>query len=220
MKNIKIKSKEEYETLSNKKNQKKICILFNYLIKKFPLIIIFINTFLLLFIMIEINDNKKIIKELIILKDYLTKNKNYKILKHQIDEQIEELKNEKLNKNEKLDIDMIGLVYPEINFDKIKYDLMNYKYVSSMIEFLKQLEIKLIFLEREINATKINAFYTARTQLLKERDIEYHDSNITELHNIVSWLIIHRSTQLKGIVTDKYLACKYAKMKLGIDLCP
>ena len=115
---------------------------------------------------------------------------------------------------------MIGLVYPEINFDKIKYDLMNYKYVSSMIEFLKQLEIKLIFLEREINATKINAFYTARTQLLKERDIEYHDSNITELHNIVSWLIIHRSTQLKGIVTDKYLACKYAKMKLGIDLCP
>ena len=60
---------------------------------------------------------------------------------------------------------MIGLVYPEINFDKIKYDLMNYKYVSNMIEFLKQLEIKLIFLEREINATKINAFYTARTQL-------------------------------------------------------
>ncbi len=218
--NKKDKSKEEYETLSNKKNQKKICIIFNYLIKNFPLIIIFINIFLLLFIFIEINNNKKIIKELIILKDYLTKNKNYKILKHQIDEQIEELKNEKLNKNEKLDKDMIGLVYPEINFDKIKYDLMNYKYVSSMIEFLKQLEIKLIFLEREINATKINAFYTARTQLLKERNIEYHDSNITELHNIVSWLIIHRSTQLKGIVSDKYLACKYAKMKLGIDLCP
>lgn len=76
--NKKDKSKEEYETLSNKKNQKKICIIFNYLIKNFPLIIIFINTFLLLFIFIEINNNKKIIKELIILKDYLTKNKNYK----------------------------------------------------------------------------------------------------------------------------------------------
>ena len=56
--------------------------------------------------------------------------------------------------------------------------------------------------------------------LLKERNIEYDDSDINELHNIVSWLIIHRSTQLKGIVSDKYLACKYAKIKLGIDLCP
>ena len=115
---------------------------------------------------------------------------------------------------------MIGLVYPEINFDKIKYDLMNDNFLSTIIEFLKQLEIKLIFLEKEINATKINAFYTARTLLLKQRKIEYDDSNITELHQIVSWLIIHRSTQLKGIVSDKYLACKYAQMKLGIDLCP
>jgi hypothetical protein len=82
------------------------------------------------------------------------------------------------------------------------------------------LEIKLIYLEKEINATKINAFYTARTLLLKKRNIKYDDANITELHSIVSWLVIHRSTQLKGIVSDKYLACRYSKMKLGIDLCP
>lgn len=219
MKKIKIKNKEEYETLSNKNDQKKPCITFNYLINKSLLIIIFINIFLLLYIIIEINNNKKIIKELINFKNNSIQNKKNKILKPQIDEQIEELKNQILNNKEKLDKDMIGLVYPEINFDKIKYDLINNKYMSSIIEFLKQLEIKLIFLEREINATKINAFYTARTQLLKERNIEYHDSNITELHNIVSWLIIHRSTQLKGIVSDKYLACKYTKMKLGINLC-
>ena len=219
MKNIKIKNKEEYETLSNKNHQNKICITFNDFINKIPLIIIFINIFLLLYIIIEINNNKKIIKELINFQNNLTKNKNYKNLKFQIDEQIEELKNKILNNNDKLDKDMIGLVYPEIDFDKIKYDLLNNKYISSIIEFLKQLEIKLIFLEREINATKINAFYTARTQLLKERNIEYQDSNIKELHNIVSWLIIHRSTQLKGIVSDKYLACKYAQMKIGSNLC-
>ena len=56
--------------------------------------------------------------------------------------------------------------------------------------------------------------------LIKERNITYDEANITELHNIVSWLVIHRSTQLKGIVSDKYLACIYTKMKLGIDLCP
>ena len=55
---------------------------------------------------------------------------------------------------------------------------------------------------------------------MKKRKIDYDDSNITELHNIVSWLVIHRSTQLKGIVSDKYLACRYAQMKLGINLCP
>ena len=37
---------------------------------------------------------------------------------------------------------------------------------------------------------------------------------------MISWLVIHKSTQLKGIASDKYLACKYAEMKLGENLCP
>ena len=114
---------------------------------------------------------------------------------------------------------MIGLKYPKIKFDNIKSKIINNEFKYSLLQFLKELEIKLIYLEKEINATKINAFYTARTLLLKKRNITYDDSNIKELHNIVSWLIIHRSTQLKGIVSDKYLACKYTKMKLGSDLC-
>lgn len=48
----------------------------------------------------------------------------------------------------------------------------------------------------------------------------YDDENITEYHDIINWEIIHKSTQLKGIASDKYLSCKYVKMKLGKDLCP
>jgi hypothetical protein len=55
---------------------------------------------------------------------------------------------------------------------------------------------------------------------LEKKGIEYDDSNITELHNIISWLVIHKSTQLKGIASDKYLVCEYVKMKLGKNLCP
>ena len=55
---------------------------------------------------------------------------------------------------------------------------------------------------------------------LKNYNITYDDSRITEYHDIINWLIIHKSTQMKGIAADKYLACKYAKMKLGKNLCP
>ena len=50
-------------------------------------------------------------------------------------------------------------------------------------------------------------------------NVSYDDSKINELHNIINWLVIHKSTQLKGIASDKYLSCKYVKMKLGKDLC-
>jgi len=66
----------------------------------------------------------------------------------------------------------------------------------------------------------LHAFYTARTLYLKKIGVEYDDTNITELHNIISWLVIHKSTQLKGIASDKYLACKYVTIKLGKNLCP
>ena len=114
---------------------------------------------------------------------------------------------------------MIGLKYPMISFDQIKIGLIQKNLTLPLIEFLSQLEIKLFYLEKEINVTKLASFYNIRTSFLKTRNIGYDDSNITELHNIISWLVIHKSTQLKGIASDKYLACKYVKLKLGINLC-
>ena len=80
--------------------------------------------------------------------------------------------------------------------------------------------LKLIFLEKEINVTKLVSFYTMRKIYLRNNNITYDDSKITEYNDIINWLIIHKSTQLKGIAADKYLACKYTKMKLGKNLCP
>jgi hypothetical protein len=182
-------------------------------------IYIVINSIILLYLATENILNKKEIKKLVEYSEILKKNIN--LNKDDILAKGEYTKFIKGNfTNKAIDKDMIGLKYPEIMFDHIKENIVNNKFKSSIIQFLTELEIKLIFLEKEINATKINAFYTARTLLLKKRKIDYDDSNITELHNIVSWLVIHRSTQLKGIVSDKYLACRYAQMKLGINLCP
>ena len=124
------------------------------------------------------------------------------------------------NQHYKIDRDMIGLKYPEILYDKIKDDLQNGDIYSSFYDFLSQLEEKLIFLEKEINVTKLNAFYTSRTIYLQKYKVPYDDSQIKEFHNIISWLVIHKSTQLKGIASDKYLGCKYAEMKIGKNLCP
>lgn len=117
------------------------------------------------------------------------------------------------------DKDMIGLKYPMILYDQLKIGLIQKNITFTLIEFLRQLEIKLFYLEKEINVTKLNTFYNIRDLYLKKRNIKYDDSNIKELHNIISWLVIHKSTQLKGIASDKYLACKYVKLKLGINLC-
>jgi hypothetical protein len=114
---------------------------------------------------------------------------------------------------------MIGLKYPEILYDKLKQDIANGLIPSSLIDFLTQLQIKLIYLEKEINVTKLNTFYTSRTIYLKKKNIDYNDSDIRVFHTIMSWLVIHKSTQLKGIASDKYLGCKYAKMKIGKNLC-
>ena len=54
---------------------------------------------------------------------------------------------------------------------------------------------------------------------MKDKNTDYNDSDIREFHIIMSWLVIHKSTQLKGIASDKYLGCKYAKMKFGKNLC-
>ena len=113
------------------------------------------------------------------------------------------------------DKEMIGLYYPDIDYDKIKDKLKNINIIDSLVDLINQLEIKLIYLEKEINITKIISFYNSRKYYLREHKIKYNEKNITQLHEIVNWLIIHQSNQLEGIASDKYLACKYVKIKLG-----
>ena len=134
-----------------------------------------------------------------------------------------ELSSSRLNyKKEDLivDEDMVGLKYPKIQFEEIKTNFLKGKIMTSIIDFFIQLETKLIYLEKEINGTKLNSFYTTRMLYLKSRNVKYDDANIKEYHDIINWISIHKSTQLKGIASDKYLACKYVKIKLGKDLCP
>ena len=134
-----------------------------------------------------------------------------------------ELSSSRLNyKKEDLivDEDMVGLKYPKIQFEEIKDNFLKGKIMTSIIDFFIQLETKLIYLEKEINGTKLNSFYTTRMLYLKSRNVRYDDANIKEYHDIINWISIHKSTQLKGIASDKYLACKYVKIKLGKDLCP
>lgn len=118
-----------------------------------------------------------------------------------------------------IDKDMVGLEYPEISYENIKLDLKRGKLISTLYKFLQQLEMKLIFLENEINVTRLFSYYTSRTLYLEKKNIKYDDSKIENFNQMVSWLIIHKSTQLKGIASDKYLACKYTQMKLGDNLC-
>ena len=114
---------------------------------------------------------------------------------------------------------MVGLQYPEINFKNIKYDLKQGKLISGLFSFLQQLEIKLLYMEKEINVTRLFSFYISRTLYLKKNKVKYDDSNIVKFHQMLSWLSIHQSTQLQGIASDKYLSCKYTEMKIGENLC-
>lgn len=79
-----------------------------------------------------------------------------------------------LSENENLiisdiDKDMIGLQYPEINYKNIKSDLKQGQLLSSLFKFLQQLEIKLLYMEKEINVTKLFSFYTSRTSYLEKK---------------------------------------------------
>ena len=118
------------------------------------------------------------------------------------------------------DKEMIGLYYPEILFDKLKEGLKNFNIIFTLVDFFNQMETKLIYLEKEINITKTASFYTSRKVFLEGRKVKYDDTNIKELHDLVNWITIHKSNQLKGIASDKYLACKYVELKLGKNLCP
>ena len=116
--------------------------------------------------------------------------------------------------------DMVGLQYPDISFDKIRENIKKKRELTKvLVKFMDQLQTKLIYLEKEINVTKLSSFYTSRILYLKKKKVAYDDSNIQDLHTLINFLVIHESTQLKGIASDKYLACKYVKMKLGENLC-
>jgi len=124
-----------------------------------------------------------------------------------------------IDENPPIDDDLIGITYPEIFYDRLKNDLINCSFSKVFLDFLHQLQVKLIYLEKEINITKLFTFYNIRTEYLHKRNVSYKDENITELHNIINWDVIHNSNQLKGIASDKYLVCKYAEIKLGENLC-
>ena len=172
---------------------------FNILI----LLILIINIIINIHLLKENSKNKNIINELLFYKNSFRYKNN-------------SLKNKYFPYNDK---EMIGLYYPKINFDKIKVKLKNLNIIDSLIDLINQLEVKLIYLEKEINIIKPISFYTARKYFLMERNITYNEHNLNELHDIINWIIIHKSNQLKGIASDKYLACKYIKIKLGINLC-
>lgn len=131
-----------------------------------------------------------------------------------------ELKKEKFDdENLLIDKDLVGMTYPDINFEEFKKDLINGSLKKCFFYFMDKLQDKLIYLEKEINVTKLFSFYSIRTSYLKKRKIQYDDEIINKLDNIVNWAVIHESNQLKGIASDKYLGCKYAQIKLGENIC-
>ena len=196
MKIIKIGEITEKKNL-NSSNQKEdfVSCFYNFAIKNGHSIIISINLLLTIYLLIQNNRLKTF------MINICSRESNYK------------------ERNYYVDKDMVGMQYPEIDFQNIQKEYINGKIISSYFDLLNQLEVKLIYLEKEINATKLISFYTARTLYLKKINVPYNDSNIVKFNDIINWLIIHKSTQLKGIVSDKYLVCRYAQLKLGKNLC-
>ena len=198
MKLVKLDFRKEYN-LNKNKFLFKLKTLFN---NNIILLLFFINIIITAYLFIENRNQKRIIKEILNSKNsFYYKNKNMK-------------NNYPYNNKE-----MIGLYYPDIDYDKIKDKLKNINIIDSLVDLINQLEIKLIYLEKEINITKIISFYNSRKYYLRDHKIKYNEKNITQLHEIINWIIIHQSNQLKGIASDKYLVCKYVKIKLGINLC-
>ena len=195
MEKVEIKNEDKCECIEEKTNKSwlKNKSKFNITIQ----IILIINIIINIYLLIENNKNKKLIKKILDFSD-----NNFK------------------NDYPDDDKEMIGLYYPEINYDEIKTKLKNLNIIRSLVDFINNIEIKMIYLEKEINITKQFSFYTSRLLFLKNNNVTYNEDNIKELHEVINWITIHKSNQLKGIASDKYLACKYVKLKLGKNLCP
>ena len=195
MKKIKIKNRTKFKKIyTNNNNDYKYRI--KSILKNNSHIILIINIIINIYLLIENSKNARLINKI------LDNNNNFK------------------NKYPEDDKDMIGLYYPEIKYDEIKNKLKNFNIISSLVDLINQLEIKLIYLEKEINLVKEISFYTSRTLYLDKNKIEYNEDHIDELHELINWVTIHKSNQLKGIASDKFLACKYVKLKIGKNLCP
>ena len=140
MKLIKISNdKKLYGIIKNGNGIKiKIKLIFN---NYSTLIFFSINIIISIYLLLENKKNSKIIKDIIDFKskfDY--KHNNFK------------------NEYPNDDFEMIGLNKPRINFAKIKASLVNYNIIASLIDLINQLEIKLIYLEKEIDITKLVSF--------------------------------------------------------------
>ena len=150
-----IKKYKDYEYADHNKikNDK---IIFNFFNSFYVSILLFISIFIvLLYLILEDKKKKLIIKELIEFKNSF---KNIENISN-----YSGIKLSSLNKNfSSIDKEMIGLNYPEIDFEKIKINLNVSNIINSFVNLMNQLEIKLIYLEKEINVTKLVSFYTAR----------------------------------------------------------
>ena len=118
MKKIRIRKYSKTKAFSFNKGNK-IYSFYYFILSKSHSILISINFALTIFLFIQNNRANTLIKELSLTSS--------------------------LNKKESvIDKDMIGLKYPEIQFEKIKEDYSNGKIISSFNDFLRQLEIKLL----------------------------------------------------------------------------
>ena len=230
MKKVTISNKEEQDEknlsdfeLSQPQTPKSLKCSFN--IKHFVVVFFILNAIIDCYLIIENHQNKNKIDVLMKLYNKISENNqenksntNRNELKNQ-DLTYKKNANSILNESLKIDRDMIGLVYPEIKFQELQKDLENNEIIPLIQKFLYQLETKLIYLEKEINVTKLVSFYHARKLYLDRNHVYYNDGDVRQIHEIISWTVIHKSTQLKGIASDKYLVCKYTESKLGENLC-
>ena len=129
-------NKEDYDNILNFKNKSQ----YLYLPVKSFTIFYVLNILIIIYLIIQDSLNKKEIKNL------------KKILKHDSKKEKDILDSKIVNNydNISIDIDMIGLNYPEINFNRIKSNLLKNHLLpkSILYDFLEQLEIKLIYLEK------------------------------------------------------------------------
>ena len=134
-----VKIQHESNLINIKNGKKKFCEKINLILINYSIIFILfiINEIIIIYLLIEFKKLSTIIKEILdINNDFDFKNKkNYNIQ----------------NEFPINDKEMIGLYYPEINFDKIRKKLQNFNIVESLNDLINQIEIKLIFLEKEIN---------------------------------------------------------------------
>ena len=134
MENSKLKIKEDINYNKNDKNIYIISVII------FIFLIGISNFLFVIYLFHKLKTQNKIINDLINIKIKYTKKELIK--NDEINKRKNNFYNDIFNIQE-IDKDMIGLKYPEIEYDKLKYDLINRKTIDILIELLNQLETKL-----------------------------------------------------------------------------